>query len=832
MVAECSRQGMHARRPDRLGSAAPAAILTIAALLFSVAPGRADQPYAPSRDYDLQHVRTALRFDLSQRRIFGETSQDLVALRDGAREFSFDSVGLEIQAVTLDGHPATTRSSDTKLFVSLPEASHNGEKYEVTIRYTGQPKRGIYFVLPDQNYPHRPAEIWTQGEAEDTRYYIPIYDYPNDRTTSEMIATVPKDWITVSNGKLSSVTDGAEGTRTWHWRQDQPLSTYLISLVAGQFSETTETWRNIPLSYEVPRGEESTIAPTFVHTRQMLDFFSDSLGVPYPWVKYAQVNVEDFIEGGMENTSATTLTADELLEKRLAAETHEGSDFLISHEMFHQWFGDLVTCKDWANLWLNEGFATFAEDWWEEHEYGPEEAAYTRWRDARAWMSSQHDFAVPIVTRDFTDSMEYEGNIYTKAGLVLQMLREKLGDAAFRRSLHNYLEANRNQNVVTADLVKAIENTTGVDVDAFFDQWIYGAGAPRFRVEASYDADAHREKLQVTQTQKVEGHVGVFDVPVEVEITTAAGTKSYPIEVTEADQSFTFPAETAPLLVLFDKGDKILKSVEFDKSPTEWIYQLQHAETVADRADAAVALGALSGDDRALNALGRAVASDPFWGVRVQAIAALGRLNTPEAAQKMMAALNAPEPWVREPAVSQLARFHNLPDLAPQFATIYRSDPAFGVRAAALVALAQSKSPDAFETLRAALDSDSPRDLLRNAALRGLGLLGDERAVPLLVDWSAPGQPLDSRPAAISGLAHVGLKDRRVEDRLIAYASEPYPGVRLRAFRALADRGDPAAIAPLEALVRSGQLGEEAQQQAQAAINRLRRSEPKPTTQP
>jgi aminopeptidase N len=233
-----------------------------------------------------------------------------------------------------------------------------------------------------------------------------------------------------------------------------------------------------------------------------------------------------------------------------------------------------------------------------------------------------------------------------------------------------------------------------------------------------------------------------------------------------------------------------------------------------------------------LNALGRAVASDPFWGVRVQAIAALGRLNTPEAAQKMMAALNAPEPWVREPAVSQLVRFHNLPDLAPQFATIYRSDPAFGVRAAALVALAQSKSPDAFETLRAALDSDSPRDLLRNAALRGLGLLGDERAVPLLVDWSAPGQPLDSRPAAISGLAHVGLKDRRVEDRLIAYASEPYPGVRLRAFRALADRGDPAAIAPLEALVRSGQLGEEAQQQAQAAINRLRRSEPKPTTQP
>ena len=583
-----------------------AVALAFAALLISLSTSRADQPYAPQKDYDLNHISSSLSFNLDQRRIFGDTTQDLVALRDGVMEFGFDSAQLEIQSVTLNGQAAKFQTTETKLLVALPQATHSGEKYQVAIHYTGQPKRGIYFVLPDKNYPNRPAEIWTQGEAEDTHYYIPLYDYPNDRTTSEMTATVPKDWITISNGKLASVTDAPDGQKTWHWRQDEPLSTYLISLVAGQFVEKKDTWRGIPLSYEVPRGMGDAIAPSFDHTKQMLDVFSNSLGVPYPWDQYAQANVDEFIEGGMENTSATTLTADELVEPKLAAETHEGEDFLVAHEMFHQWFGDLVTCKDWANLWLNEGFATFAEYWWQEHEFGGDEASYTRWRDARSWMASQHDYGVPIVTHDFTDSMEYEGNIYTKAGLVLQMLREQLGDAAFLKSLHNYLEANRNQSVVTADLVKAIEQTTGSSVDEFFDQWIYGAGAPHFRVDASYDPDTHEEKLEVAQIQKVEGHVGLFNVPVEIEITIGGAKKSYWINISKANETFTFPADAAPDLALFDKGDKILKSIEFDKSPAEWIYQLQHADTVPDRADATVALGALSGDNSVLEALGHA----------------------------------------------------------------------------------------------------------------------------------------------------------------------------------------------------------------------------------
>ncbi len=793
-------------------------------MLVALSAGRADEPYARTRDYDLQHVRTSLHFKLDERRILGETTQNLVALREGVTRFAFDSVALEIQSVTLNGQPAKFDSASTKLFVPLPHATHTGEKFEITIRYTGQPKRGIYFVLPDKNYPNRPAEVWTQGEAEDTRYYIPIYDYPNDRTTSEMIATVPKDWITISNGKLVGVADASAGEKTWHWRLDQPLSTYLITLVAGQFRETHETWHNIPVTYEVPRGMEDTIAPTFARTKQMLEFFSDRLGVLYPWDQYAQVSVDEFVEGGMENTSATTLTTDGLLDRRLAVETHEGSDFLISHEMFHQWFGDLVTCKDWSNLWLNEGFATFAEFWWEEHNFGADEAAYTRWRDARAWMGNSRLYTVPIGTRDFDDSLEYSGNTYEKAGLVIQMLRQQLGDDAFFRSLHAYLEANRNQNVVTADLVKAIEKTTNVNVDRFMHQWIYGAGAPRFRIRANYEAATRQEHVTVSQTQRLEDRVDLFEVPVEIEITTSSGKTSRTVTVSKANETFLFAADEQPLMVLFDKGNKILKSAAFDKTPAEWIYQLRHADTVPDRADAAVALAGLEGDENAAAALGQAAVRDPFWGVRVEAIRALGRLGTQDAAQKIVAALGASEPWVREPAVVQLGSFKSEPELAPRLTAVYRDDSSFRVRAAALESLARLRAQNAFEVLTGAVSVDSPRELIRKAAFAGLGYLDDERAVPLVLEWSAAGKPLDARPSAIEALGFLGRQDKDVEAQLIAYVAEPYPSVRTAALESLAERGDPGAIAPIETLIRNGSFTGDTLALAQSVVSRLQRT--------
>lgn len=783
---------------------------------------RADEPYARSRDYDLQNARIALSFNLDQRKVMGEVTHTLAVLREGVTQLAFDSVALTITSVAVSGKPAKYVTTATQLQVALDRPARTGDKFDVTIRYEGQPGKGLYFVLPDKNYPDRPKQVWTQGESEDTRYYIPIYDYPNDRTTTEMILTVPRDWVTVSNGRLLSVTDTAGGMRTWDWRQSQPHSTYLISLVAGEFEETKETWRGIPVTNYVPRGRADRTAVTVAHTPRMLDFYSDLLGVRYPWDKYAQSWVDDFVVGGMENTSATTNTSSSLSHPQLAAETLQKADGLIAHELAHQWFGDLVTCKDWANLWLNEGFATYFETLWEEHQYGADEAAYSLWQNRNSWMNNQRLYPVPMVNRNFKDATEYAGNIYGKGGWVLHMLRQQLGDAEFYRAMKHYLETNRGQNVVTADLVKAIEQATATNVDQFFDQWVYGAGAPRFKVGYTYDEAARQVKLTVEQTQKVEDRVGLFRVPVEMEITTAAGRKNFPITVAQAKDTFTFAVDGPPLMVLFDKANKVLKSLEFNKPPKEWIYQLRNAAAVPDRADAAKALGEMRHDEEVVTALGQAALKDAFWGIRAEALRALGHIGGPSAQKQILAALANEKPWVRQVAVEQMGNFKDDPSVATRLETIFREDKAYRVRNAALASLAQQKPANAVELLRAAVGIDSPDDRLRIAALRALGTLGDDRGVPVLVEWSATGKPFPVRLAAITSLGQLDRKNKSITERLLAYMAEPYRAVRFATITALGQRGDADAVAPLEALLKSGELSERQEQVARGVLERLK----------
>jgi aminopeptidase N len=781
-------------------------VLLLGAVLSIPTPLRADEPYARSRDYDLQNLRTHLWFDVDQRSVRGEVTESIAVLRQNVSELKFDSVGLNIQSVALDGKNVKFSVTPNDLIVPLDHPAAPGDKHEIVIRYQGSPKKGLYFVLPDKNYPHQQKEIWTQGEAEDTRDYIPLYDYPNDRATSEMLVTVPAAWITISNGQLVGVKDEPDGEKTWDWKQSLPLSTYLISVVAGEFVERDDSWHGIPLRYVVPRGEESKIEPTFAETKQMLDLFTSKLGEPYPWAQYAQTALDDFVAEGMENTSATSITTHSLVNPALVPEDRDGADDVISHELAHQWFGDLVTCKDWGNLWLNEGFADFFQRVWSEHRFGRDEADFDFWRDQNQWVRQPRLFPVPIVSRDFEDSTEYQDNVYDKAGWVLRMLQEKLGDDAFYRALRHYLDVNRGQNVVTADLQKAVEQATSVNVDKYFEQWVYGAGAPKFDVSYTYDTEARQLNLTVKQTQKVEGRVGVFDVPVDVEIATAGGRQTHAIEINQANQTFTFATDGTPLMVVFDRGDKLLKSIEFKKDPAILAYQLRNAETTPDRADAAAALGSVRDDPRAIAALGEAAKQDAFWGVRVEALLALGRIGGPEAEKKVLAAVADPAPWVRDVAVRELGDFKDDISLPEKLTRIAASDRAYRVRAAALGALASIQAPSAFETLAEAVKSDSPDDIIREASLRALGRLGDIRAVPILIEWSTIGKPIGSRQAAIGAIAELDKPNSDITKMLVSCLNEPYFDIRIAAIFALGARGDTDAIAPLEGMLNNGDL--------------------------
>ncbi len=774
--------------------------------LGSASALRADDPFPRTRDYDLQNVRVHLRFDVDNKKVIGEVTHSISILRPNVSELKFDSVGLTIESVTLDGKDAKYETTADELIVKLPQAAHPGEHMEVSIHYWGTPTKGLYWVLPDKDYPDRPREVWSQGESEDTRYYIPIYDYPNDRTTSEMLVTVPANWLTISNGRLAGVKTEADGTKTWDWKETEPISTYLISVVAGEFVEKNDTWRGMPVEYVVPKGQESKIDTTFERTKKMLDAFSDRLGVRYPWAKYAQTSVDEFVVGGMENASATTLTARALVNPALAAETLQGADSLDSHELAHQWFGDLVTCRDWADIWLNEGFATYMEHYWTEVGFGKDDAEYEFWTDGNRWAAQKRLFPNPIVSYDITNAIENSGNIYGKGGLVLRMLREKLGDEAFFHALHRYLETNRGQNAVTADLIKAIEQDTSVSVDEFFRQWVYGAGAPKFEVTQKYDDGTKQLQLEVKQTQKVENLVGLFRVPIDVEVATASGHKTFSIDVSKADENFSFTLDGAPMMVIFDAGNKILKTVDFKRDAAALIYELKNAETVPDRADAASALGDVKGNDDVVKALGTAAVNDPFWGVRNEALRSLGKIGDSAAEKEVEAAIGNDKPWVREVAVAQLGKFKDA-SLGTQLAKIAATDPAYRVRSAALQSLADLKAPNALDVLTAAVKSDSPDDILRRGALRALGDLGDDQAAPLVFEWSADGKPLTSRAAAISSLGQLDKGNKEITRALMSYVEEGHRDVRFTSVFALGRRGDPEAIPTLEKLEKEGGFG-------------------------
>ena len=808
---------------------------TMVMLFSAIVSLRADEPYARNRNYDLQHSKIILRFDVDQKKVIGEVIHTLTTLREDTSKIDFDSVGLTIQSVTVNKAPAKFETTADKLVI--PVASGKvGDKFEIDIRYEGKPTKGLYFILPDKDYPKRPTQIWSQGESEDTRYYLPTYDYPNDRLTTETVLTVPASWLTVSNGKLIGVANAANNMKTWTWRESVPSSTYLTTVVAGEFDEVKDNLRNLAVTYYAPKGRGDRLPINYSRTPAMIELFNKKYGVDYPWEKYAQVMVDDFVAGGMENSSATTNTSSSLVNPKLAAEYATGQDDLISHELTHQWFGDYVTCKNWGNIWLNEGFATFGEIVWTENHFPKDQSEYQRWTDARHWFALTNLYAKPMVRYDFDDSSEFDGNAYTKGGWVLYMLRHQLGEPAFNRALKHYLEVNHGKNVVTADFVKAVEETTNSDVDQFFNQWVYGAGAPKFDISYAYDNSKHQVAVTVKQMQKVESHVGLFRVPVDVEITTSAGAHLYPMVVSKQTETFSLPASSEPLLVLFDKGGNILKRAEFHKDKKEWLYQLKNAADFSDRADAAVALRSLKEDaghsdgkseaknEDLIAALADAVTNDKTWGVRAVAAESLGELGGPAAAKKIIEALNsAKEPWLRARMVGALGNFKDDKDAFAKLQSVAEQDTSYRARAAALQALGKLKAPNAFATLNAAIAADSPDDFLRNAALRSLGSLGDEKAVPLLRTWVVPGKSMETREAAIFSLARLQKDNKEITTQIASYLPEQHFGIRMAAVAALGARGDASAIPALEQLLKSNDLSIEVAPMIKEQIAHLKR---------
>lgn len=505
--------------------------------------------YAPDRAFDTEHIRLEVEVDLARRRLSGVCTTTLRALEVGAKAMEFDAVNFRIRGVRVNGRKARHSYDHSRLTVVGPGPAQAGTRWTVEISYeVRQPKLGLYFIGPDPSDRKKPLQAWTQGEDEYARYWFPCHDAPQDRTTTEIIARVPRGYTAVSNGKL--IKKSLRGRQAhFHWKQDIPHATYLVTLAVGQFVEIKDSWRGVPVTYYCAPGQEADARRAFGKTPRMMEFFSKKIGVPYPYAKYAQVAALDFIFGGMENTSATTQTALTLHDER--AHLDFSSDPLVAHELAHQWFGDLLTCRHWSQAWLNESFATYFEALFTEFDKGQDEFQWEMHQNAESYFEEDKDhYRRPLVTHVYKQPSDlFDRHLYEKGSWVLHMLRSLLGEEGFWRSIHTYVADNREKVVDSQDLLEAVQKATGRNLAKFFDQWVFKAGHPELKVRAWWDSRKKKMFVRVVQTHGVNGENGLFTWPITLAFYTSRGVRRFDKGIDKKTHLFECPLAEEPRLV-------------------------------------------------------------------------------------------------------------------------------------------------------------------------------------------------------------------------------------------------------------------------------------------
>ena len=585
--------------------------------------------YAPDLVVDVTHIKLEITIDPKAKTIGGTATHTVAAINDGVRSVSFDAVEMRITKVSVGGKPAKFDYSDPVLRIDLPRLKA-GAQTDIAISYSAKPRRGLWFTAPDKDYPKKPLQAWSQGQDEDSRHWYPCLDFPNHQQTTEVIVTVPAKMISIGNGELKSVKTKANGQKVYHWYCATPHVTYLLSQCVGDFAEIEHDWKGVKLQYYGPKGRNADLERTLQRTPAMLEALSEATGLKYPYSRYAQTFVADFIFGGMENITATTLTDTSLLDKR--ASLDDDADGLLAHELAHQWFGDLLTCREWSHAWLNEGFATYFEALFTEAAKGIDEFRYELYQNTQIYMSEDSDhYRRPIVHNVYNEPIDlFDRHLYEKGSLVLHMIRTVLGDDLWRKAIHHYVDKHKGTNVTTPDLQRAIERATGRNIDWLFDAYVFKGGHPAFKLAFEWDDATKQAKLNVAQTQD-EKDSSVFRLPVVVDFTVEGKVHAHKVEINEKVHNFIFSLPGKPQMVRFDPGHNFVKTVEFKRDKDLLLYQLKNDDDVVGRIDAAKELAKL-GTQEAVDGLKNAVQKDKFWGVQNEAARALGGMRSKDRA--------------------------------------------------------------------------------------------------------------------------------------------------------------------------------------------------------
>ena len=734
--------------------------------------------YRTPKDFRVEHIKVELALDFERKAASGACTIVVSPIREGVGRVSLDAVDMSIGKVSVDGKESEYAYDGEHIDVDL-----RGElkgKRTIRVEYATTPKEGIYFTAPDEGHPEKETQAWTHNEAEFARYWFPCFDHPDEKSTSELVLRVPKGLTVISNGTLVSSKDEG-GQSVFHWKEDLPHPTYLTSFVAGKLGRIEQESQGVLLGYNFPESKRQDVLRYFGETPRMIEVFGELTGVKYPYSKYDQTTVQDFIYGGMENFNATTLAmnyypdagSEEDFQTSYSSPQTNAVN-LVAHELAHQWFGDLVTCADWSHAWLNEAFATYLQVLYLEKTRGVDDA---RWDlEARAQQyfdEDEKEYRRAIVDNEYIYADDlFDMATYEKGASMIHQLRFLMGDKAFFDGIREYLKSYSFRNADTHELLRSLESTSGLSLQSYFEQAFHRPGHPEFEVEFSWDPANSSATVAVKQVQEHGDGTPVFMLPCE--IVFYVGGKRFPqrVEISSADQSFTFVLQGRPEIVEFDPRRWLLKKVRFEKGLDLLRNQLEGSEDAWSRAEAAKALGR-SKSDGALATLSAAAEKEQFWDVRASSLRAIGEVGS-SAALEVLLKLKVPKDRrVRRGLAEALGNFKEARarEMLVRFLT---TDESPYVRCEAALALAKAWPEGCVPHLKEAMSFRSPNDTLTEACLEAMGKVKSSEVDRLVMESLAYGKPTRVRIGALRAIKGRGyvlddevpvLKDMLLKDK-------------------------------------------------------------------
>lgn len=642
-------------------------ILFTLILLFSIILGAQDKNYQAEREKinNLVHTKLKVDFNFEKSQLNGEAWVTLTPHFYAVNKVVLDAKSFNIHEVKVNDKKAGFNYSEDELTVELDKSYKKGEEYTVYIKYTAKPEeitqkgsenitdaKGLYFIDPKDEDPNKPTQIWTQGETESNSCWFPTIDSPNQKTTQEIYMTVPNKYVTLSNGTLKSQTANPNGTRTDYWKMDQKHAPYLVFMGVGEFSVVKDSWNGLEVNYYVEPAYEPEAKAIFGNTPEMITFFSNLTGIPYPWDKYSQIVVRDYVSGAMENTTAVVHAEDAQQKKGQLIDNNEWES-TIAHELFHHWFGDLVTTESWANLTVNESFATYSVYLWFAHKYGKDKADANMYSDVQTYMTSKSEDK-DLVRFYYLDKEDMFDTVsYHKGNAILHMLRDVIGDEAFFQGMNTFLTEHKYGTAEAQDLRLVFEKVSGKDLNWFFNQWYYGNG--HIKMNVTYDYNTINKTVTVNINQKG----NTFKFPLSIDIYEETGKTSHNVWVNNAQNSFTFSFNRLPKFINIDAKHVLLAEISDKKTVEEYIFQFNNAPHYLDRRLALEEIAKNQANKEAFNTLFKAL-NDPYYEIRVMALESIDlfqKYNKKEAIDKVVKmAQSDPKTLVQAAAISVLGK--------------------------------------------------------------------------------------------------------------------------------------------------------------------------------